>query len=152
MCPTRRGRRSFFAAAVSALLFTGLSACETKEDLPVPGEDQVVGSWSNPGGDWITFEKDGTGTISAGAQLQLSTLMKQSDTKPECPFSWGVDTVPAGGDKWVSVTFAAGQCGPGPGEFGLYYYYQEDSKGLRLSPAMEFPEPDEIYARTNPAA
>ncbi|MFF4831416.1 hypothetical protein [Streptomyces sp. NPDC001315] len=152
MCRTRRGRRALFAVAVSAVLVTGLSACEKEENLPVPTQGQIVGSWSNPGGDGITFEKGGTGTISAGAQLQLSSLMEKSDTKPECPFSWGVDTVPAGGSEWISVTFAAGQCGSEPGEFGLYYYYEEDSGDLRLSPAVEFPKPDEIYARSKATA
>ncbi|MFJ6985008.1 MULTISPECIES: hypothetical protein [unclassified Streptomyces] len=128
---------------------TGVSACSEEEALPVPTEGQIIGSWSNPGGDRITFNKGGTGTISAGAQLQLSDLMEKSDTKPECPFSWGVDTIPAGGDKWVSVTIKSGQCGfSGIGEYGLYWYYKE-SGGLRLSPAVEFPEPDEIYAPVN---
>ncbi|MGQ4333778.1 hypothetical protein ACN6K4_005646 [Streptomyces hayashii] len=129
-----------------------MSACDNKEELPVPTEGQIVGTWSNPGNDWITFEKGGTGTISAGAQLQLSSLMDKSDTKPQCPFSWGVDNVPAGGSKWISVTFAARQCGPEPGEFGLYCYYEEDSGALRLSPAVEFPKPAEIYARSKKAA
>lgn len=152
MCRTRRGRRTLFAAVLSAVLVTGVSACDKEEDLPVPTEGQIVGTWNNPGNDWITFEKGGTGTISAGAQLQLSSLMEKSDTKPQCPFSWGVDTVPAGGSKWISVTFAAGQCGPEPGEFGLYYYYEEDSGALRLSPAVEFPKPVEIYARSKTTA
>ncbi|WP_327315229.1 hypothetical protein [Streptomyces sp. NBC_01235] len=127
---------------------TGAAGCDGEEKVPVPKESQVVGSWSNPGGDWITFRKGGTGLISAGAQLQLSELMDKSETTGSCEFSWGVDTVPAGGDKWVSVTFEKGQCGSAPGEFGLYYYY-EDSKELRLSPAVEFPEPGEIYSRSN---
>ncbi|MFC9848997.1 hypothetical protein ACFWFF_34710 [Streptomyces sp. NPDC060223] len=152
MCRTRRAGRALFGAAISVVLVTGLSACEKEESLPVPTEGQIVGSWSNPGGDSITFEEGGTGTISAGAQLQLSSLTEKSDTKPECPFSWGVDTVPAGGSKWISVTFAAGQCGPDPGEFGLYYYEAENSGGLRLSPAVEFPKPDEIYARSKATA
>ncbi|MEU6816033.1 hypothetical protein [Streptomyces sp. NPDC046860] len=89
------------------------------------------------------------GIISAGAQLQLSSLMEKSDTKPQCPFSWGVDTVPAGGSKWISVTFAAGQCGSQLGEFGLYYYYVEKTGEMRLSPAVEFPKPSEVYARSD---
>ncbi|MER6564236.1 hypothetical protein ABT300_42280 [Streptomyces sp. NPDC001027] len=148
MCRTRRAGRALLAAAVSAVLVAGVSACDEGEDVPVPTQGQIVGSWTNPGGDRVTFAKGGTGTISAGAQLQLSSLMEKSDTRPECPFSWGVDTVPAGGDTWVSVTFAAGQCGPAPGEFGLYYYYEEDSGALRLSPAVEFPKPAEIYTRS----
>ncbi|MEL5953287.1 hypothetical protein AADR41_00475 [Streptomyces sp. CLV115] len=125
-----------------------MSACEKEEGYPVPKEGEVVGSWSNPGGDWINFKKGGKGTISAGAQLQLSELMEKADTKDVCEFSWGMDTVPAGGDKWVSVNFAAGQCGfSGPGEFGLYCY--EDSGELRLSPAVEFPKSEEIYSRSN---
>ncbi|MFJ2264608.1 hypothetical protein ACIOKD_41180 [Streptomyces sp. NPDC087844] len=151
MCRTRSGRRTLFVAVISAALVVGLSACEKEERLPVPKEDQIVGSWGNPGGDWITFEEGGTGTISAGAQLQLSSLMEKADAKPECPFSWGVDTVPAGGSKWISVTFAPRQCGPVPGEFGLYYY-EKDSGQVRLSPAVEFPKPEEIYARSEETA
>ncbi|MFJ1652579.1 hypothetical protein ACIOC2_14405 [Streptomyces sp. NPDC088337] len=131
---------------------TGVSACSAEEEFPVPTDDQVVGTWSNPGRDWIKFKEGGTGLISAGAQLQLSALMEEADIKDACEFSWGVDTVPAGGSKWVSVTFTKGQCGfSGPGEFGLNYYYT-DSGELRLSPAVEFPEPDEVYARTNAAS
>lgn len=78
--------------------------------------------------------------------------MEETDTKDVCRFSWGVDTIPAGGEKWISVNFAAGQCGSsGPGEFGLYYYYEEDSGDLRLSPAVEFPESGEIYAPSDAA-
>ncbi|MFF3350889.1 hypothetical protein [Streptomyces sp. NPDC002779] len=146
MCRTKRSWRALLAVGISAVLVTGGSACGKEEDFPVPTEGQIVGFWSNPGGDWITFEKGGTGTISAGAQLQLSNLLEKSDTKPECSFSWGVDTVPAGGSKWVSVNFAAGQCGSTPGSFGLHYYY--DSGELRLAPAVEFPKPAEIYARS----
>ncbi|MDI9886544.1 hypothetical protein QMZ92_19720 [Streptomyces sp. HNM0645] len=125
-----------------------MSGCAGEEALPVPTEGQIVGSWSNPEGDWINFQRGGAGTISAGAQLQLSELVDESDTKPECSFSWGVDTIPAGGDTWVSVTFNSGQCGfSGPAEFGLYCYYEESGE-LRLSPAVELPKPDEIYARS----
>lgn len=67
MCRTRRGRRALLAAAVSAVLVPGLSACVTEEDHPLPTEGQIIGSWSNPGGDWITFGKDGAGHLRGGA-------------------------------------------------------------------------------------
>ncbi|MFF1422383.1 hypothetical protein [Streptomyces sp. NPDC058280] len=124
-----------------------MSACGTEEDYPVPTEGQIVGYWSNPGGDWVNFEKDGTGKISTGAQLQLSELIEEADTREQCEFSWGVDTVPAGGDKWVSLNFAGGQCGSsGLGELGLYYYYFGDSEELALAPVVELPKPEEIYS------
>ncbi|MFJ4439007.1 hypothetical protein [Streptomyces sp. NPDC088923] len=165
MYRTRSGRRALLAVTVSAFLVTGAIGCAEQSDPAsasspasdstadsasdsVPSEGQIIGSWKNKGGDWITFRKGGRGTISDGAQLQLSELMEKADTKPECTFSWGIDTVPAGGDTWVSVNFAAGECGPTPGEFGLYYYRMEKTGELRLSPAVEFPKADEIYARS----
>ncbi|MEV0036200.1 hypothetical protein [Streptomyces sp. NPDC050804] len=126
-----------------------VSGCTDEGDFPVPTEGQVVGAWSNPGGDWINFKKDGTGLISAGAQLQLSSLIEESETREVCGFSWKVDTIPAGGDVWVSVNIREGQCGSsGLGNFGLYAYSAE-SKELRLSPAVEFPKPGEVYSRSN---
>ncbi|MFE4173200.1 hypothetical protein ACFRR7_14285 [Streptomyces sp. NPDC056909] len=125
-----------------------VSGCTDEGDFPVPTEGQVVGAWSNPGGDWINFKKDGTGLISAGAQLQLSSLIEESETREVCGFSWKVDTIPAGGDVWVSVNIREGQCGSaGLGNFGLYAYSAE-SKELRLSPAVEFPKPGEVYSRS----
>ncbi|MFI5753987.1 hypothetical protein [Streptomyces sp. NPDC051569] len=129
------------------LLVAGVSACGTEEDYPVPTEGQIVGHWSNPGGDWVDFEKDGTGRISPGAQLQLSELIEEADTQERCEFSWGVDTVPAGGEKWVSLSFSDRQCGSsGPGELGLYFYYLGGSKKLALAPVAELPKPAEIYS------
>ncbi len=156
MCRTRSGRRAFLAVALSAFLVTGAIGCAQQLKTAsasdpaadsVPSEGQIIGLWKNKGGDRITFRKGGRGTISDGAQLQLSDLMEKADTKPECSFSWGVDTVPAGGDTWVSVNFAAGECGPVPGEFGLYAYHVEKTGELRLSPAVEHPRAGEIYAR-----
>ncbi|MFJ4710859.1 hypothetical protein [Streptomyces sp. NPDC088785] len=142
-----RGGRRVLLAAVPVLLVWGTTGCDQEEGTPAPTRGQIVGSWANRGGDLITFREGGRGVISRGAQLQLSDLMKKADTKPECSFSWGVDPVPAGGDTWISVRFAAGECGPVPGEFGLYYYHEEKSGELRLSPAVEFPPPGEIYVR-----
>ncbi|MBX9399165.1 hypothetical protein K4749_37735, partial [Streptomyces sp. TRM72054] len=144
----RRSRRSLFAAVVSAVLVIGVSGCGSEEEWPVPKESQIVGLWKNLGGDWIDFEKDGTGTISAGAQLQLNSLLKKSETKEVCEFSWRVDTVPAGGSKWVSLTFKEGQCGS-LGSSGLNYYYGDPSGELLLANPVEFPEPEEVYSRSN---
>ncbi|GGT44500.1 hypothetical protein [Streptomyces chromofuscus] len=115
--------------------------------MPVPKESQIVGLWKNPGGDWIDFEKDGTGALSAGVQLQLNSLVKESETKEVCKFTWGVDTVPAGGSKWVSLTFKEGQCGS-LGSSGLNYYYRDSSGELLLANPVESPKPEEIYARS----
>ncbi|MGW6604564.1 hypothetical protein [Streptomyces sp. NPDC055036] len=127
---------------------TGVTACASDDDFPVPKESQIVGLWKNPGGDWIDFKKGGTGTISAGAQLQLSALVKESEAKEVCEFSWGVDTVPAGESKWVSLTFKEGQCGSELGSSGLNYYYGNPSNELLLANPVEFPEPDEVYSHT----
>ncbi|MFF4093257.1 hypothetical protein ACFYYY_05225 [Streptomyces sp. NPDC001834] len=133
-----------------ALIVTGgVVGCEKGEGFPAPKEEQIVGFWSNPKGDWIRFKKGGVGLISPGAQLQLSELMEESQTKDGCEFSWKVDVMPAGGGKWVSVTFAKGQCGfQVPGEFGLHYYY-ERSGDLSLSSKVEFPKRDETYSRSS---
>ncbi|MFE5096171.1 hypothetical protein ACFRCI_39005 [Streptomyces sp. NPDC056638] len=147
MCRTRRSRRFLFAA-VSAVLVIGVSGCEIEEESPVPKESQIVGLWKNPGGDWIDFDKDGTGALSAGAQLQLNSLVKKSETKEVCEYSWGVDTVPAGGGKWVSLTFQEEQCGS-LGSSGLYYYYRDPSGELVLANSVESPKVEEIYARSN---
>lgn len=156
----RVGRRALLFVSVSTFLVTGTIGCAGKSESSsaadsasdaVPSEGQVIGSWKNKGGDWITFHKGGKGIISDGAQLQLSDLVEKADTKPECPFSWGVDTVPAGGDTWVSVNFAAGECGPEPGEFGLYAYHVEKTGELRLSPAVEHPKAGEIYVHSKAA-
>ncbi|MFF3412308.1 hypothetical protein ACFYW8_40430 [Streptomyces sp. NPDC002742] len=145
----KRSQRSPFLAILVAALVMSVSGCADEEDAPVPTKGQVVGSWSNPGGDWINFKKEGTGLISAEAQLQLSSLIEESETRKECEFSWKVDTVPAGGDMWVSVIFREGQCGfSGTGKFGLYAYSGNSGK-LQLSPAVEFPESGEIYSRSN---
>lgn len=146
MCRTRGMWVPYFFVLVSFVFVAGVSACGEGRDLPVPSESQIVGSWSNSEGDWILFEEGGQGVISPGAQLQLSEIMKKDDIKSECSFSWRVEAVPAGGEEWVSLTFATGQCGfSGPGEFGLYFYRREESGELRLSPAVEFPKPEEIY-------
>jgi hypothetical protein len=55
------------AAALFAFLVTAVPACGNEEELPIPTQGQIVGSWSNPGGDWIKFRKGGTGLISAWA-------------------------------------------------------------------------------------
>lgn len=153
-------RRAILAVSVSTFLVTGTIGCAAQSDSSstvnsasdsVPSNGQIIGSWRNKGGDWITFHKGGRGIISEGAQLQLSNLMEKADAKPECPFSWGVDTVPAGGDTWVSVNFAAGECGPIPGEFGLYAYHVEKTGELRLSPAVENPQAGEIYVHSKAA-
>ncbi|MEV8031831.1 hypothetical protein [Streptomyces sp. NPDC086182] len=145
----KRRRRSPFLAVLAAALVMSVSGCADEGDVPVPTKGQVVGSWSNPGGDWINFKKEGTGLISAGAQLQLSSLIEESETRKVCPFSWKVDTVPAGGDVWVSVTFREGQCGfSGTGRFGLYAYSGKSGE-MNLSPAVEFPESGEVYSRSN---
>lgn len=150
MCGTRRSRRAFLATVVSAVLVVGVSGCGDDDGFPVPTEAQVVGSWSNPGGDWITFKKDGTGAISEGAQLQLSSLVEEDETREVCEFSWGVETVPAGGSKWVSVTFGKGQCGfSGMGRFGLNYYYGDPSGELLLASSVESPKREEVYSRSN---
>ncbi|MFP8905411.1 hypothetical protein [Streptomyces atacamensis] len=149
MSRTKRSWWPLFAAMLSAVLVMNVSGCANEGDFPVPTEGQVVGFWSNPGGDWIDFKEDGTGTISAGAQRQLSSLIKESETRGVCEFSWGVDAVPAGGDVWVSVTFRKGQCGfSGVGKFGLYAY-SGGPEELFLSPAVEFPESGEVYSRSN---
>ncbi|MFE6625575.1 hypothetical protein [Streptomyces sp. NPDC057740] len=147
MCRTRSSRRFLLAAAVAAVLAIGVSGCGSEEERPVPKESQIVGLWKNPGGDWIDFEKDGTGTVSAGAQPQLNSLVKKSETKEVCDFSWGMDTVPGGGSKWVSLTFQAGQCGS-LGSSGLNYYYRNPSGELLLANPVESPKPDEIYERS----
>lgn len=147
MCRTRRNRRFLFATSVSAVLVIGASGCGSEEEVPVPKESQIVGLWKNPGGDWIDFEKDGTGALSAGVQLQLNSLVKESETKEVCKFTWGVDTVPAGGSKWVSLTFKEGQCGS-LGSSGLNYYYRDSSGELLLANPVESPKPEEIYARS----
>ncbi|MFF0201482.1 hypothetical protein [Streptomyces sp. NPDC005017] len=152
MFRTRRRRQGVLAAVLGAVLVTTVTGCADGDDFPVPTKAQVAGSWSNPAGDWVTFDKDGTGTISRGAQLQLSSSVQAGETKEVCPFSWGVDPMPAGGGEWVSVTFGKGQCGfAGMGRFGLTYYYGDDDE-LLLSPKVENPEPEEIYARKKPAA
>lgn len=148
MCRTRRSRRFLFVAAVSTVLAVGVSGCGSEDEQPVPNESQIVGLWQNPGGDWIDFEKDGTGTLSAGAQLQMNSLVKESETKEKCEFSWGVDTTPAGGDKWVSLTFKEGQCGS-LGRSGLYWYYEDPSGELFLANPVESPKPEEIYKQEN---
>ncbi len=146
MCRTKIKWPLFLAIVILSALVTCVSACGVEDNYPVPTEGQVIGSWSNPGGDWIKFQKGGTGLISRGAQLQLSALMKPADTKDVCTFSWGVDTVPGGGGKWVSVNIKSGQCRGG--EFGLYSYHGENSGELFLSPAVEYPEHDEVYSRS----
>jgi len=149
MSRTKRSWRSLFVAMLAAVLVMSVYGCADEEGFPVPTEGRVVGSWSNPGGDWINFKKDGTGLISAGAQRQLSSLVEESETKEVCEFFWRVGTVPEGEDVWVSVTFRKGQCGfSGAGRFGLYAYSGE-AEELLLSPAVEFPEPDEVYSRSN---
>ncbi|MEU3287021.1 hypothetical protein OG739_26330 [Streptomyces longwoodensis] len=144
---TRRSRRLLLAATVSAVLVTGVSGCGSEEEAPVPKASQIVGLWKNPGGDWIDFRKDGTGTLSAGVQVQLNSLVKPSETKDVCAFSWGLDTVPAGGGKWVAMTFAEGQCGS-LGSSGLNYYYRDSSGELLLANPVEAPRPEEVYARS----
>ncbi|MEV7680337.1 hypothetical protein AB0O64_17555 [Streptomyces sp. NPDC088341] len=126
---------------------TGVSGCENEEEFPVPKEDQIVGLWKNPGGDWIDFKKEGTGTVSAGAQLQLNSLVKE--TEEACEFSWSIDTVPAGGSEWVSLIFEEGQCGSRLGSSGLNYYYEDPSGELLLANPVEFPKPGEVYSRSN---
>ncbi|MFJ5197913.1 hypothetical protein ACIQCQ_38560 [Streptomyces sp. NPDC088394] len=146
----KRSRRALFAVAVFAVLVTGVSGCGSEEGFPAPKESQIVGLWKNPGGDWIDFKKGGTGTVSAGAQLQLNSLVKESETEEVCEFSWGVDTVPAGGSKWVSLTFKEGQCGSTKlGSSGLNYYYGEPSGELLLANPVEFPGPEEVYSRSD---
>ncbi|MFD7286093.1 hypothetical protein [Streptomyces sp. NPDC059863] len=128
-----------------------VSGCTDEEDFPVPTEGQVVGTWSNPGGERINFNKDGTGLISAGAQLQLSSLIEESETRESCEFSWKVETVPAGGDVWVAVNIRDERCESlDGGKFGLYAYSGESGE-VHLSPALEFPEPDEVYSHTTTA-
>lgn len=143
----KRSRRDLLAVALFAALMTGASGCGSEEELPVPKESQIVGLWKNPGGDWIDFKKDGTGTISPGAQLQLNSLVKESETEEFCTFSWGVDTVPAGGSKWVSLTFKQGQCGSSKlGSSGLNYYYGDPSGKLLLANPVDSPDPGEVYS------
>ncbi|WP_347726982.1 hypothetical protein [Streptomyces sp. CAU 1734] len=136
-------------AALVPVLVATASGCGSGDEFPAPEEHRIVGSWSNPGGDAITFEEGGTGLLSPGAQLQLSTLWEKSETKEICPFSWGVDTMPLGNGKWISINFDKGQCGlANGGRFGLHYYYGE-SDDIVLSPAVEHPEPYRIYSRSS---
>jgi hypothetical protein len=73
--------------------------------------------------------------------------VKESETKNVCEFSWGVDTVPAGGSKWISLTFKEGQCGS-LGSSGLNYYYGDPSGKLLLANPVEHPKPEEVYVRS----
>ncbi|MFF4138832.1 hypothetical protein ACFY1B_47180 [Streptomyces mirabilis] len=128
---------------------TGVSGCGSEEGSPVPKESQIVGLWKNPGGDWIDFKKSGTGTVSPGAQLQLNSLVKASEAKEVCGFSWKVETVPEGGSKWVSMNFKESRCSSGLGITGLNYYYEDSSGKLLLANPVELPQPDEVYSRSN---
>lgn len=144
-----RSRRPVLAAGLVALLVAGVAGCGSGDAFPVPEERQIVGLWKNPGRDWIEFKKDGTGALSVGAQLQLNSLVKESETEDVCEFSWGVDPVPAGGSKWVSLTFEEGRCGSSPlGSSGFNYYYGDPSGELLLANPVERPEPGEVYSLT----
>lgn len=144
----KRSRRKLSAIAVFAAVMTSVSGCGSEEEFPVPQKDQIVGLWKNPGGDWIDFKESGTGTISTGAQLQLNSLVKKSEAEEVCKFSWGVDTVPAGGGRWVSLTFKEGECGSSSlGKSGLNYYYGKPSGELLLANPVESPDASEVYSR-----
>ena len=126
--------RRAVAAAVALAAALALAGCSPTAPIPTPSPSQVVGTWRH-GSDVITFDADGTFTISGMPVGVIEQAPVKGDAEPKGPDesitgTWhtGTGGTDAGGAPGVQLDFVK------PAKVEFYY-------GLTLIVSADLPQP-----------
>jgi hypothetical protein len=125
-------------AAVAAVLLVaalGLAGCAPTAPIPTPSPSSIIGTWHH-GSDIITFDPDGTFTISGMPQGVIEQAPVATGAEPKGPNesisgTWRIGSggTDAGGAPGVQLDFVK------PAKIEFYY-------GLTLIVSTDQPQPD----------
>ena len=127
--------RRVVAAAVALAAVVALAGCSPTAPIPTPSPSQIVGTWHH-GSDVVTFDADGTFTISGMPVGVIEQAPVPDGGSPKGPLesisgTWHVGTggTDAGGAPGVQLDFQK------PAKVEFYY-------GLTLIVSADLPNPN----------